>query len=81
VKYEIKPVVVSHESIKALHIYEQCLVQDYELIVSAHNQKKNKHEKKALAELRKRLDDCKEAREFLEKHFVNQKEPEDATEY
>ena len=75
---EVKPVEVSHESILALHLHEQYLMQEFQRIVSTDNDGmkmgsslKNKETVKALEFVKQKMKYCEEARHFLEKHFVD----------
>lgn len=84
-KIELKPVKVSHVSIKAILLYEQELAKEYERIyktyVGVNKYNDNSHEMKALKKIETQMKDCQAARAYLEKHWVNQQEPEDKTQY
>ena len=75
---EVKPIEVSHESILALHLHEQYLMQEFERIVSTDNDGmkmgsslNNKETVKALEFVKQKMKSCEEARLFLEKHLVD----------
>ena len=75
---EVKPIEVSHESILALHLHEQYLMQEFQRIVITDNDGmksgsslNNKEIIKALDFVKEKMKSCEEAREFLEKHFVD----------
>lgn len=66
--YEIAPVEVPHESILALRLHQQTLIQDYERIIKSSNGIKTSkivELRKATANLEKRMLACQKAEKLL----------------
>jgi hypothetical protein len=84
-KISVKPVKVSHVSIKALLLYEQELAQEYERIVKSYNNISGmsaaKNRMIPISKIKREMKQCQKTREYLEKHYINNAEPEDKTEY
>jgi len=76
---EVKPIEVSHESILALHLHEQYLMQEFERIVSTDNDGmkmgsslNNKETVKALEFVKQKMKSCEEDKAIFRETFCRQ---------